>query len=174
MIALLLWAMLAVFWPLALVIAIGWVLLTLVRLCLGLGMLSLKAVVGTGVAGVAVAKTVHDYRQQGQTLPANGIPPAKKPRGCTTSRQRQETTVSLSGPKNDVSERELRSRVRGSRKQGRRPRARGRPTSIRRDGGPNAALPDASLVEPNDCAPWLAAAIASSSAARDRPAGRGN
>ena len=74
MIAFLLWAiLLVVFWPIALAIGLAWCLFMLVRLCLGLGMLSLKAVVGTGMVVGAGAKAAHDYRQQGQPRLANGI-----------------------------------------------------------------------------------------------------
>jgi hypothetical protein len=56
-IAFLLFAILAViFWPLALLIAIGWVALLILRICFGITVFGIKAAAATGIG----AKMLHD------------------------------------------------------------------------------------------------------------------
>jgi hypothetical protein len=56
-IAFLLFAILAViFWPLALLIAIGWVGLLILRICFGITVFGIKAAAATGIG----AKMLHD------------------------------------------------------------------------------------------------------------------
>ena len=57
MIAFLLFAILAViFWPLALLIGLGWVTLLILRICFGITVLGVKAAAATGIG----AKMLHD------------------------------------------------------------------------------------------------------------------
>jgi fucose permease len=56
-IAFLLFAIVAViFWPVALVIALGWFALLILRICFGITVLGIKATAATGIA----AKMLHD------------------------------------------------------------------------------------------------------------------
>jgi hypothetical protein len=69
MIKLLLFAILFVIaWPLALLIALGWVALLILRVCFGLTMLGLKAAaatgIGAGMAGSLLARRTRTTRLQ--------------------------------------------------------------------------------------------------------------
>jgi hypothetical protein len=66
MIQLLLFAILAViFWPLALLIGLGWVALLILRICFGITVLGIKAAAATGVG----AKLLHDNIRDSRSTP---------------------------------------------------------------------------------------------------------
>lgn len=68
MIAFLLFAILAViFWPVALVIALGWFGLLFLRICFGITVLGIKATAATGIA----AKRLHDSVRDSRPRPGN-------------------------------------------------------------------------------------------------------
>jgi hypothetical protein len=76
MIKLLLFAILFVIaWPLALLIALGWVALLILRVCFGLTMLGLKAAaatgIGAGMAGSLLARrvSISSLRDYNERLP---------------------------------------------------------------------------------------------------------
>ena len=68
MIAFLLFAILAViFWPLALIIGLGWVTLLVLRICFGITVFGIKAAAATGIG----AKMLHDSVRDSQSRPGN-------------------------------------------------------------------------------------------------------
>ena len=68
MIAFLLFAILAViFWPLALIIGLGWVGLFILRICFGITVFGIKAAVATGIG----AKMLHDNIRDSRAHPGN-------------------------------------------------------------------------------------------------------
>ena len=68
MIAFLLFAILAViFWPVALLIGLGWVGLVILRICFGITVLGIKATAATGIA----AKMLHDSVRDSRSRPGN-------------------------------------------------------------------------------------------------------
>jgi hypothetical protein len=68
MIAFLLFAILAViFWPLALLIGLGWVALLILRIGFGITVFSIKAAAATGIG----AKMVHDSIRDSRHRPGN-------------------------------------------------------------------------------------------------------
>jgi hypothetical protein len=67
-IAFLLFAILAViFWPLALLIGLGWVGLLILRICFGITVFGIKAAAATGIG----AKMVHDSIRDSRPRPGN-------------------------------------------------------------------------------------------------------
>jgi hypothetical protein len=67
-IAFLLFAIVAViFWPLALIIGLGWVALLILRICFGITVLGIKAVAATGIG----AKMLHDNIRDSRSFPGN-------------------------------------------------------------------------------------------------------
>jgi hypothetical protein len=67
-IAFLLFAILAViFWPLALIIGLGWVTLLVLRICFGITVFGIKAAAATGIG----AKMLHDSVRDSQSRPGN-------------------------------------------------------------------------------------------------------
>lgn len=68
MIAFLLFAILAViFWPLALLIGLGWVGLLILRICFGITVFGIKAATATGIG----AKMLHDHVRDSRSRPGN-------------------------------------------------------------------------------------------------------
>jgi len=64
----LLFAILAViFWPLALIIGLGWVTLLVLRICFGITVFGIKAAAATGIG----AKMLHDSVRDSQSRPGN-------------------------------------------------------------------------------------------------------
>jgi hypothetical protein len=67
-IAFLLFAILvAIFWPVALIIGLGWVGLLILRICFGITVLGIKAAAATGIA----AKMLHDGIRDSRPHPGN-------------------------------------------------------------------------------------------------------
>lgn len=68
MIAFLLFAILAViFWPVALLIALGWLGFLILRICFGTTVSGIKATAATGIA----AKMLHDSMRGSRSHPGN-------------------------------------------------------------------------------------------------------
>jgi hypothetical protein len=64
-IAFLLFAILAViFWPVALLIGLGWVGLVILRICFGITVLGIKATAATGIAAKMLHDSVRDFRSR--------------------------------------------------------------------------------------------------------------
>jgi hypothetical protein len=56
-----------IFWPVALLIALGWLGLLILRICFGITVLGIKATAATGIA----AKMLHDSMRGSRHRPGN-------------------------------------------------------------------------------------------------------
>jgi hypothetical protein len=56
-----------IFWPVALVIALGWLGCLVLRICFGVTVLGIKATAATGIA----AKMLHDSMRDSRSAPGN-------------------------------------------------------------------------------------------------------